>query len=226
MIRLEKNRVYYGHSNADMINRVLGTSWSKYYKCTVDLDRYGAEGVIAWFVFMDGSKHGYEDGWMWKNYLLNGGERIYEYNVSTSDKQLKKVQSEIGFRPYRLAFMLDPFETDNRYACRYLGGYALEGFCDRGLTATVYKRVADDFRLGDMGGCALDDKYTLNAAMEKYRTPLDAMSLSPSAVAKLKPYCSCAGDLLEIGLGENALSDEIRAALYDLFVIKNASDNN
>ena len=32
MIRLEKNRVYYGHSNADMINRVLGTSWSKYYK--------------------------------------------------------------------------------------------------------------------------------------------------------------------------------------------------
>ena len=99
MIRLEKNRVYYGHSNADMINRVLGTSWNKYYKCTVDLDRYGAEGVIAWFVFMDGSKHGYEDGWMWKNYLLNGGERIYEYNVSTSDKQLKKVQSEIGFRP-------------------------------------------------------------------------------------------------------------------------------
>ena len=74
MTRLEKNRVYYGRSNADMINRVLGTSWwSKYYKCTVDLDRYGAEGVIAWFVFMDGSKHGYEDGWMWKNYLLNGG---------------------------------------------------------------------------------------------------------------------------------------------------------
>ena len=33
-IRLEKNRVYYGHSNADMINRVLGTSWNKYYKCT------------------------------------------------------------------------------------------------------------------------------------------------------------------------------------------------
>ena len=47
-----------------------------------------------------------------------------------------------------------------------------------------------------------------------------------SAVAKLKPYCSCAGDLFEIGLGENALSDEIRAALYDLFVIKNVSGNN
>ena len=26
----------------------------KYNTITVDLDRYGAEGVIAWFVFMDG----------------------------------------------------------------------------------------------------------------------------------------------------------------------------
>lgn len=65
----KENDVFYGKNYADLINKTIGTSFAGYMKCSVNLEPFGAPGVIAWFVFMDGSEHGYEEGWKWVNKL-------------------------------------------------------------------------------------------------------------------------------------------------------------
>ena len=67
----KSGEIFQGRSHVDMVNQVLGTKYRDWRKCTVELDKFGAHGVISWFVMMDGSENGYGEGWKWKNYQGN-----------------------------------------------------------------------------------------------------------------------------------------------------------
>ena len=57
---------FYGINHTDLINKTIGTTLRATRRCRVDLADFQCDGVIAWFVFMDGSIHGYDD-WHWSN---------------------------------------------------------------------------------------------------------------------------------------------------------------
>ncbi len=73
-----------------MINESIGTNYQVYKRCTVDLKQFDVPNVIAWFVYMDGSVHGYPDDWQWKNIISADGETIVEEHISSAKVTLKK----------------------------------------------------------------------------------------------------------------------------------------
>lgn len=200
---------FYGYSNANMINNAIGTNFFDYTACSVDLDIFDCEGVIAWFVYMEGTTHGYENGWKWKNFISQDGNTIKEVNVSKDKYPLIKRRLELGYRPYRLAFKLDPFHTGNRYCCQFVGVFRLKGFVQGKFSEVVYEKVADACKLTDKG--QIDFSSSKKADFEPnsgiYFTDISELGISDNNLNLLK-RCGIrnAGDLLELGL-EDASKD-------------------
>ena len=42
----KSGEIFQGRSHIDMVNQVLGTKYRDWRKCTVELDKFGAHGVI------------------------------------------------------------------------------------------------------------------------------------------------------------------------------------
>ena len=213
---LRTGDVFYGKSHADMINKAIGTNFSSYMKSTVELSDFGCVGVVAWFVYMDGSIHGYEDGWSWFNKLSLDGLEIYEYNVSDCKDKLKKRRAEDGYNPYKLAFQIDYNETGNRHCCKFVGAFRFKSFIKNDSSAETYEKVLDEFKLlgkGEYGGgCNCRDDFIPKEG--KYLTPLIEMGFSPKTYNLLKNSMKNAGELLELGIGiDGAISDEIQEKL-------------
>jgi hypothetical protein len=221
LIVLEKNDIFAGESYADMINKAIGTNYNVYRKSAVGLAQFGADGVIARFVFTDGGVHGYDEGWKWRNYLSNGGTEIKEYNVSASNDKLIKKHASDGYFPFRLSFCLDPDGIRDNHRCKFVGAYRLSGFINEDLTAITYSKVADTFRLGSKGeiGDCLNNKKDFIKNNSSYAKPPAEPGFSDRVFRLLKKLrISCAGDLLELGIettGETA--DEIHKKLFECF---------
>lgn len=218
---LNKGEVTYGKSYADMINKAIGTNYAGWGKSTVNLEQFGAPGVVAWFVYMDGSEHGYEEGWRWRNYLSNDGNEIREHNVSQSKTAIAARRKENGYFPYRLSFRLDPYETCNKYCCKFVGAYKFSCFLKEDLTAIKYIKTADSFRLGSKGesGGYLSGREEFIKDDRKYLKPVSELGFSESTYRLLKNSgISCAGELLELGLcAVGATTDEIWQKLFTHF---------
>ena len=217
---LRRGDVFYGKSHADMINKAVGTNYRAWMRSSVDLDDFGCPGMIAWFVYMDGSEHGYEDGWVWVNKLSMDGKEIDEYNISRLKTQLKEKRSKDGYYPYRLAFQLDPYGDGDKHCCRFVGAFRFKSFIRKDASAVTYEKVMDDFRLAGKGeyGACLNRKEDLKPQKGKYNTPLEEMGFSEDTYQLLRRYVNFAGDLLEFGVGvRGPLAEEIQERVYECF---------
>lgn len=219
---LRAGEVTIGRDYTNMINEAIGTNFKRIEKCTVDLDQFGVSNVIAWFVYMDGSKHGYPDGWEWTNMLSFDGKTIREYNVSTDKKRLKIKQNEEGYHPYRLCFQLDPNGTKRKYWCKFLGAYRFSKFLENDLNAFEYVKVKDEFKIGSIGDAfnpELNSKNDFLNNAEAYKIPIETMGFSNETYKILQiGSIKNAGDLLELGIGTNGkIADEIRQKLLQFF---------
>jgi len=213
--------VTYGLNHADMINKAIGTNYDAWFKSVVDLDQFGVQGVVAWFVFMDGSEHGYEEGWRWKNYIFDDKNEIHEYNVSTIKTTIIKKRNEDGYYPFRLCFQIDPYNTGNRYCCKFVGAFRLTSFLKEDLTAIKYTKVIDSFTLGSKGekGFYLNSKDDFLKKNSSYFIPLEKLGFSDRVYQLLKRgNISYAGELLELGFCINGeIADEIRHKIFKCF---------
>ena len=223
MKNLKTGDVFYGKNYADMINNAIGTNFHSWMKSGVELDDFGCPGIIAWFVFMDGTEHGYEEGWSWVNKLSMDGQEIDEYNISISKDRLKRRRAQEGYYPYRLAFQLDPYGNGSHHCCRFVGAFRLKSFIREDASAVTYEKVMDCFKLGAKGevGAYLNTKEDLIPTTGKYTIPLEDLEFSEGVQRLLKGYIKNAGDLLELGIGfEGPLADEIQKKICELFVEK------
>ncbi len=208
---------FIGNSYADMINHTLGTTFKVYEESGVSLDEFELPGVIAWFVFMDGSVHGYPPDYLWSNRLI--GNTITEELVSKDHTKVIQKDDREGHYPLRLAFELLEREK-NFYECRFVGAFALSRFLRKDLTAREYVKVMDNFTLRSKGefGEILNAKADFIKRMPKYATPIGKMGFSKKVLPILIGSISNAGDLLELGLeAPGAIADEIRQKLYEQF---------
>lgn len=206
---------FIGNSYADMINHTLGTTFKVYEESGVRLDEFELPGVIAWFVFMDGSTHGFAPDYLWENRLI--GNIITEKLVSKNHAEVIQKDDREGHYPLRLAFELLDCKK-NFYECRFVGAFALSHFLREDLTAREYVRVMDEFILKSKGefGEILNTKADFIKGAPKYATPIEKMDFSERVMKLLRGHISTAGDLLELGLGTSgAISDEIRQKLYE-----------
>ena len=220
--------VFRGKNYADMVNNAIGTNYRGYQQSAVNLDTFGVDGVIAWFVYMDGSVHGYEDGWRWKNYLRNNGSEICEYNVSSSKSELIAKRNDVGYRPFRLAFQIDPYENpynNGKYCCKFVGAFAFESFIEEDLSAIKYKKIADRFIIGSNGEIVsnINSKETFINSMADYKRKINEFNFSGPIYRMLRSVnITYMYELLELGLGEqSSISTEIRSKLYECFGEKN-----
>ena len=220
----KENDVFYGKNYADLINKTIGTSFAGYMKCSVNLEPFGAPGVIAWFVFMDGSEHGYEEGWKWVNKLSLDQNIIDEYNVSSNKNLLRQKICEEGYNPYRLAFQLDPYGQGANSCCRFIGAFRLQSFIRKDGTARSYEKVLKNFKLGHKGEFSekLNHKEDLFPVSGIYLTPIDEMGFSQNTYSLLaNAGLHCAGELLELGVGcEGPLAEEIQKKVCEHFKFK------
>ena len=215
---------FYGYSNANMINNAIGTNFLGYRACSVDLDIFDCKGVIAWFVYMDGTINGYKDEWEWKNFISDDGNTIREIIVSDDKSKLIDRRNKEGYKPYRLAFKLDPFRTGDRHCCQFVGVFRLKGFVQGKFSEVIYEKVADECILADKG--RIDFSSSKKADFEpnsgKYFSDISELGISDRYVNLLK-RCGIrnAGDLLELGLEEASKDfyDDVHEKLVKHFAI-------
>lgn len=208
---------FISRSYTGMINRALGTTFKSCVSSVIALDNFGLPGACAWFVFMDGSTHGYAPDYLWQNRLL--GDTITEELISDDHTQVIAKDSKIGFCPFRLAFELVESQR-NFYECQFVGAFALSCFLRRDLTARQYVRVMNNFTIKSPGefGKILNKKADFVSKMPQYATTIEQMGFSDKTMQLLKGHIATAGDLLELGLGANTpVTNEIRLKLYEHF---------
>lgn len=212
-----------GRNYAEMINDAIGTNFKGYQKCTVDLpnpDEPEKTDICAWFVYMDGSVHGYPDGWLWRNILSSDGKTIREYNVSPNKILLMKRQTSEGYHPYRLCFQLDPNGKDKNNWSKFVGAFRFSKFLSEDLSAVEYVKVSDEFKIaskGDRFNSILNTKNDFLIDAASYKIPISKMGFSDLVYQLLSRFSiTTSGDLIELGIGvEGEIAVEIRKKLYE-----------
>ncbi len=210
--------VFRGRSHADLINNTLGTRYKSFQQCSLELKDFDAQDVYAWFIFMDGTTHGYEDGWLWKNLLTDNGNIIREVNIDAKNNLYKK-RAEFGYRPYRLAFQLDPYEANNRYCCKFVGAFRLSRFLNLEMTQVEYEKIADEIAIDSIGDSYNEIHLTKQDFIKDssiYKTEIDKLCFFESTLKKLKTWgINTVADLLELPDGNCSIATEIREKLYN-----------
>lgn len=224
MKTLTAGDLIYGHSYTDMINKAIGTKFKGYRRSLAELDDFGAAGVGAWFVYMNGMEHGMEDN-LWENFKSLDETYIKEFCVSPSHKKIMEKRDKEGFHPFRLAFQIDPYDTDDSpTCCKFLGAFCFSKFLREDLTAIEYKKISDVFRINgkDEFGAPCSTRADLleidDPVIKKFLSPIDELRLPEKIYQMLKgAEIKYAGELLELGLGTGSYSTEIRKSLYGFF---------
>ena len=210
---------FYGINHTDLINKTIGTTLRATRRCRVDLADFQCDGVIAWFVFMDGSIHGYED-WHWSNRLSSDGMIIYERNMDQPKKKLEIERLDKGYNPFRLAFRLDPNETGNRHCCKFVGAFKLDSFIGSDVPDIEYKKVLDEFTISEKYeySSSVTEKSSFFKNDKRYNAGIEVLNFSDSVYTMLKKAnVNHVGELLDIGLGFNQASIEIRDKIEGFF---------
>ena len=217
MKRFVVGDIFRGQSHADLINNTLGTRYKSFQACSLELKDFGADNVFAWFIFMNGTIHGHEDGWLWKNKLTEDGNIIREFNIDNINKLYKR-RGEVGYRPYRLAFQLDPYETNNRYCCKFVGVFRLKRFLNLEMTQVEYEKIADETTINSIGDAYNEMHLTKQDFIKDssiYKTEIDNLGFLEATLKKLKNWgINTVADLLEFSDGNCSISTEIREKLY------------
>lgn len=214
-----------GKDYAGMINDAIGTNYKGYQKCTVDLaspDEHERSDVRAWFVYMDGTVHGYPDNWLWRNYLSADGRTIKERCVNQDKSLLKERQASNGYYPYRLCFQLDPCGTKKNNWGKYVGAFRFSKFLNEDLSEMEYLKVFDESRVMPIANnlvVALNTKDEFLTDAATYKIPIEEMEFSNNVLQLLKMgNIATSGDLLELGIGTTGgIAVEIRKKLYEYF---------
>lgn len=219
---LRTGETFIGKDYTDMINEAIGTKYRHYERSTVDLAQFGVPNVIAWFVYMDGSKHGDPDGLEWRNILSSDGKIIREHNVSDGKQRLKIRQIEEGYNPYKLCFQLDHNGTGKKNWCKFIGAFRFSRFLEDNLTAFEFVKVMDEFKIGSIGdgyNSLLNSKDDFLVGADLYKVPIEKMEFTESTYRLLQSGgIKNAGDLLELGIGiDGHIADEIRQNILKVF---------
>ena len=218
MKRFVVGTVFRGTTHADLINNTIGTRYKSFQRCSLELNDFGADNVFAWFIFMNDTIHGNEDGWLWKNKLTEDGNIIREVNIDNINKLYKR-RGEVGYRPYRLAFQLDPYETNNRYCCKFVGVFRLKRFLNLEMTQVEYEKIADETTINSIGDAYNEIHLTKQDFIKDssiYKTEIDNLGFSQQSLIKLKKWgISTVADLLELETGNGEMALEIREKIYN-----------
>ena len=218
---LRTGNITYGSSHADMINKVLGTAFLGYRKSSVDLGQFGNDGIIAWFVHMDGTRHGTEKNYVWENLLSVDENIIKEFSVGESQEKVIRKRRQEGFKPFRLAFQLDPFQNGDQYCCKFIGAFCLNNFLREDHTAIEFIRIAKEFNLGSKGetGQFLGNRDLFIEHIPKYFTPIEKIDFPFDVYQLLKKNgFHYVGELLELGFEDgNELIQIIQNKLSAVF---------
>ena len=221
---IRKGEIFLGKSNADMINKAIGTHFHDYKRCGVEMSDFGVDGVLSWFVFMNGEIHGYgETDWLWKNTISEDGNTIKEIFVPKNKSALYDQRSKKGFYPYRYAFMLDPCESGNRYLCKYMGAFRIKRILSDDLTVTEYEKVFDDAKVNYYADAGyneiIDSKDKFLVGADRYKVSINQMGFSKDTLELLQKFnILTAGDVLELGFEMGTrLGDEIVSCLQKVF---------
>lgn len=209
-------------SYVGMINEAIGTNYSSWLKCTVDLKQFDVPNVNAWFVFMDGSVHGYPDGWQWENTISADGNTIIEEHISSVKETLKERQIREGNNPYKLCFQRDYIGSGNGSWCKFVGAFRFSRFLSEKLDKFEFVKVLDEFKIGSKGdgyNPRLNSKNDFVVNVPSYKVPIERMGFSDSVYRLLKcGGIATSGDLLELGIGvDGPIATEIRQKLYEFF---------
>ena len=221
MKTLVAGEVFRGKSYADMINKAIGTSFTGYLKSGVNLRDFGCPDVIAWFVYMDGSTNGYDDGWIWKNDISKDGKLIREYNVSKTLEHLNYRRMTTGYKPYRLAFQIDPYQNGEKHCCKFVGAFRFKSFLNDNSSGAIYERVINEFRLlgkGETGGnCHTKESFIPTTG--NFVALIDDMNFDQRTLSLLQSWgIQYANQLLELEFPEETtLAQEIQKKLYEYF---------
>jgi hypothetical protein len=140
---LKVGDIWEGVNYADMINKVLDKHYIAYMPCTVRLDAIKGVPTVAWFVYMDGSVHGTNKDYLWRNIIEKDGMSITEYCAS-KDKSFTRNFARLNKSV--VAFQLDPQNTGKRYKCKFVGVFELENYDSENVIRT-YRRVSDTYVL-------------------------------------------------------------------------------
>lgn len=114
---IRKGDVFEGKDYADMINGIFGTKYKFYMRSSLNMKKFGLNDHIAWFVFINGKVHGYEN-WSWLNLISHEGV-IVEQCISDKDNKFEKDTQSLP--NYRLVFQRDPDNDGSKYKCKFLG---------------------------------------------------------------------------------------------------------
>jgi hypothetical protein len=211
---------FFGKNHTDLINNTIGTKLKHTEKSGIELDQFDSHNIIAWFVFMDGSINGF-DGWKWKNLLTENGNIIREVFISYEKSKLIDKRVCESFKPYRLAFKLDPFETRDRYCCEFVGAFRLKNILNEDTSIIEYEKVMDQVSLN-----SLEDGYNEYHVKKEdflkkpslYLTPIADMNMPDLLKNKLLNLgLKTACDLLEIEMKlPQPFEEEITKSLYTL----------
>lgn len=210
---------FFGRSHADLINTVLGTNLSHTKKSTIELSDFQCGGVLAWFVYMDGSIHGYED-WRWVNRLSLDRTKITERYIDSPREKLGIARLQNGYNPFRLAFRLDPHETGNRYCCEFVGAFRINAFLGENVPDTEYIKVANDFTIGDKGyyNPNVTSKSVFFDGDARYTANIEALNFSDGVRRMLgNAGVTMAGELLDMCFGFSQTSTELRSKTESFF---------
>lgn len=210
---------FFGRSHADLINTVLGTNLLHTKKSMIELSDFQCRGIIAWFVYMDGSIHGYED-WRWSNGLSLDGTKITERYIDSPREKLKIARLQNGYNPFRLAFRLDPHETGNRYCCEFVGVFGINAFIGENVPDTEYIKVADDFTIGDKSyyNSNVTSKTVFFNGDARYTANIEALNFSDGVCRMLENAgITMAGELLDMCFGFSQNSTEPKAKTESFF---------
>ena len=230
MKTLVAGEVFRGASYVDMVNNAIGTTFTKYLKSGVDLERFGCSGVMAWFVYLNGDRHGTNRNWLWKNYLSSDGKSVKEYYVGDNLNRLNESRITTGYKPYRLCFQIDPYNRGEKYCCKFLGAFCFESFLESNCRGNLYVKVFEEFKLlsrGEMSDNA-NKKEDFIPKTGKFITPISNMNFRQETVAFLKKInINFAGQLLELESDKRTnLSTEIQHKLFEHFKEDNKSLND
>lgn len=215
-----KLRTFFGARYCDMLTHALNKKfYVNHLASYVDMEPFGAPGVISWFVFMNGQPHGYPDDWLWTNEISDDGNEIIEENICDDLTKLLNKRIEEGFLPFRLAFRRDPFDCGNANWCQFVGAFRFGGFID-GLSRVKYVKVADRIVLPGIGARAQDDcRDIFINDWSEYRYPVEKMGLNGTDLQTLRQAnIKYAGELLSrFPKGSVSACVRIMKALYEVY---------
>ncbi len=143
-IFLQLGQIWEEENYAATINKIFGTNYEAYMRASLNLAKYGHDGVCAWFVFFDGVDRGH-GGDLWANYITDNGKTLVEaYHGKYKVEKREEIQENVNVgQPIRLVFQRDPDSEGKPYKMKFLGVFKRVCYDDEKIIR-YYEKIADN----------------------------------------------------------------------------------